>query len=164
MLEQLDFLIRRYNIDLRTDRSHLKSDSCLSQFNGFFVLTVRRGLEGPELVEAVAVQIGRLLLGHEGRRWRWIDARQDRREWTQALRWAAKTLIADELMRQAERQGWELWQLAEEAGVTERLAGIRMDGWLVNHLVSSQPHSDRSQVSPFFVCGGPELLTEETGR
>ncbi|MNL19946.1 hypothetical protein D3C87_1411720 [compost metagenome] len=164
MLEQLDFLIRRYDLDLRLNQGHLKSDSCLSQINGFFVLSVRRGLEGPELVEAIAVQIARLVLGHEGRRWRWLDARQDRREWTQALRWAAKTLIPDELMVQAEREEWELWQLAEEAGVTERLAGIRMDGWLVNHLVPDRLVAESMDRPPFFTRRGPEFLTEETGR
>lgn len=162
MLEQLDFLIRRYDIDLRLNQGHLKSDSCLSQFNGFVVLSVRRGLEGPELAEAIAVQIGRLVLGHAGRRWRWTDERQDRKEWIQALRWAARTLIPDELMATAERQEWELWEIAKEAGVTERLVGIRMDDWLVNHLIPRQRQAQSSSAPPFFTCGGPEFFAEES--
>jgi hypothetical protein len=127
--EAIEYLIRRYNVDVRYNRP-IKSVSSLYVHPGCMpILSVREGLEGRERVEAVAVQLARLMLGHSGRRFLWTHERQDRKEWRQALRTAARLYISDEDMDRAERRHYDPWELADELDVTVRLVLVRAEEW-----------------------------------
>lgn len=123
--------IERYGITLIEGR-RIAHETFLYRAPFGYRLSVRHDLVGQEKLEAVAVQVARIVLGHEFQRSGWRDERAERREWREALRWAAKRLIPDRLMSRASRLGWEAHQLAEEAGVTERLAWIRWGDWTEN--------------------------------
>jgi hypothetical protein len=113
------FYIRRFNIDLR--RRAMRSDSFMTICPGTVLLSVSDRLEGPAATEAAGLQIARLVLGHGFFRSGLTDARLDRREWKAAMRWLARRLITDHLMSEAQRLGLDAWEVAELAGVTERI-------------------------------------------
>jgi hypothetical protein len=117
------FYIRRFNIDLR--RRPMRSDSFMTIQPGVVLLSVSDRLEGSAATEAAGLQIARLVLGHGFFRSGLTDARLDRREWRAAMRWLARRLITDHMMSEAQRLGLEAWEVAELAGVTERIVWFR---------------------------------------
>lgn len=163
--EKFGYLIRRYRIDLQYDRP-IKSLTCLTLMYGDPILSVQEGLEGPELVEAIAIQIGHLVMGSAGRRYRLLPESLQRlcirKDWCRAEKWAAGVMVPDDVLARAEREEWEPWQIAEECQITERLVGIRLDEWLTNHLAREGEPKILDRPPSFFRGRSPKLLAEES--
>lgn len=137
--EAIEFLIKRFDVNLQMERP-IRSLSALTIFPGMKpILSVRDGLEDAERIEAIAVQLGHLALGTAGKRKLWINEREDRRDWKRAFRWAARLLISDEDMDRADRREYDPFELADELGVTVRLVLVRAEEWF----------RQRGQVLPF---------------
>lgn len=121
--------VERFGITI-LDRQPIKSCSFLLAYPwGEFRLKIRADLYGPARLEATAVQIGRIALGHDFKRSTWKDERRERLEWRQAQIWGACRLVHGRLMSRAARQGWEAHELAAEAGVTEFMAWLAWEHW-----------------------------------
>jgi hypothetical protein len=117
------FYLRRFNIDLR--RRQMVADSFMTVYPGLVLLSVSDRLEGAEAIEAAGLQIARLVIGHECFRSGLTSQRIGRREWKAAMRWLARRLITDHMMSEAQRLGLDAWEVAELAGVTERIVYFR---------------------------------------
>lgn len=121
--------IARYGITI-LDRQPIEHLSFVMAYPwGAYRLKIRGDIYGPARLEACAVQVGRIVLGHEFQRSGWKDEKRDRREWREAQRWAARKLIPWRLLSWASREEWEPWELAEVAGVTEWLAWLAWQEW-----------------------------------
>jgi hypothetical protein len=119
------FYIRRFNIDLREGWSMRRADSFMTVYPGMVLLSISGRLEGSEAMEAAGLQIARLALGHGCTRSGLTGERLNRKEWKAAMRWLALLLIPEHVVKEAQRLGWEAWQIAEAAGVSERLVYFR---------------------------------------
>lgn len=124
-------LIRRFNIAIENG-GILAAELC--QLPSFGVLTIRYNQDPARLLEAVAIQMGFLELGYLTGDACWFDGRQPGevrswREWRNAVKWAARYLVPDAVMEEAERQGWNGEQIAYECGVTVFLADVRFWMW-----------------------------------
>lgn len=140
-MDRLEPYLIRHNVDLRRDWPIL--NDCfmtVRRDRGDVVISVCRGLMGPDVVEAVGVQIARLELQHPCHRSGWISWRDHNREWREALRWLSRTLVSEFCLERAEALGLEPWELAEELHVTERLV----------YLAYQERERRRGKVVPFF--------------
>jgi hypothetical protein len=121
--------VERYSITI-LDRQPIANASFVYAYPwGEFRLKIRGDLYGPARLEAAAVQVGRIALGHDFKRSGWKDERRNRREWLEAQQWAARRLIPWRMLSWAFREQWEPWELAETAGVTEWLAWLAWKDW-----------------------------------
>lgn len=122
--------VARYAITI-LDRQPIVHDSFVYAYPwGAYRLKVRSGLYGAARLEACAVQVGRIVLGHDFKRSGWRDERRNNREWRQAQIWAAQRLVPWRLLSRASGEGWEPWELAEAAGVTEYMAWLAAELWM----------------------------------
>jgi hypothetical protein len=96
---------------------------------GGFRMSIQQGLHGVPLLEAVALQMGRIVMGHDFKRSGYKEERRDRRDWRAAEAWAAKRLIPDRCMKLARRLGQDPWDVARDIGVSERLVIVRYNIW-----------------------------------
>ncbi|MFN3431560.1 MAG: hypothetical protein ACK46X_16605, partial [Candidatus Sericytochromatia bacterium] len=99
MDSKLEFLMKRHGVHVRLDQP-IQRPAYLTKLPTHYELAVRAGLEGPELDEAVAFQLARLLLGQLER----LDKDGDTKlaEWRQAVFLAARMLVPDELAARAD--------------------------------------------------------------
>jgi hypothetical protein len=121
----------RYNIDLRygLDSRLRRSDSCLTIYPDRCVLSIHESIDGPYAVDEVAIQLAYLLQGHAFKRHRRTGEIRDVRLHRRMMVLAAEIAMPDKLMRQAQREQWEPWQVAEASGATMRLVFLRFECW-----------------------------------
>lgn len=152
--------LRRWDVEIYEDKLIKHPVFVTVMPGGRYQMSIQRGLRGIARVEAVALQFGRIALGHDFQRSGYKDERRNRREWLQAEVWAAKKLIPEASMRMARRCGLDPWELAREVGVSERLVVVRYNTWAhrrgqILHLLTSRlPHTEealRKAGAPFFV-------------
>jgi hypothetical protein len=124
MDSKLEFLMKRHGVHVRLDQP-IQRAAYLTKLPTHYELAVRSGLDGPELNEAVAFQLARLMLGQLER----LDKDGDTKlaEWRQAIFLAARMLVPDELAMRAEQDGWDPTRLAAACGVTDMLASARLE-------------------------------------
>ena len=121
---RLDFLLKRHNVHVRLNQN-IQRPAYLTRLPARTELAVQFGVHGAELNEVVAIQLSRLMLGQlEGLK---KDGPTKLAEWRQAVREAARLLIPDEAVEQAEREGWEPARLAHHCEATELLAHVRLE-------------------------------------
>jgi hypothetical protein len=117
----------RITIFMNVDIEHLVFVSL--QAGGGYRFSIQRGLHGVRLLESVAFQMGRIVMGHDFQRSGFKDEKRDRREWRAAEAWAAQRLIPDRCMKLARRLGQDPWDVARDIGVSERLVIVRYNIW-----------------------------------
>jgi hypothetical protein len=125
---RLEFLLKRHNVRVKREQP-IGRDAYLTRLPSHTELALRAGLAEPELLQAVAVQLARLTLGHLDH----LDKSGDAKlaEWGDAVLEAARMLIPDSAAEAAEREGLEPRVLAERLGVTELLAQARLEDRLL---------------------------------
>jgi hypothetical protein len=128
---RLAFLLKRHNVHVKRDMP-IGRDAYMTRMPTHAELALRAGLEGPELHQAVAVQLARLTLGQLDQLGKSGDAKLA--EWRDAVLEAARLLIPDEAVEAAERDGLGPRELAARLGVTELLAQARLEDRLLREL------------------------------
>lgn len=125
---RLDFLLKRHNVKVRLNQN-IQRPAYLTRLPGHAELAVQFGVHGAELNEVVAIQLARLMLGQlDGLQ---KDGTTKLAEWREAVREAAKLLIPDEAVEQAEREGWDAERLAAHCPATSLLAQARLEERLI---------------------------------
>lgn len=125
---RFDFLLKRHNVQVRLNQN-IQRPAYLTRLPSHTDLAVQFGVHGPELNEVVAIQLARLTLGQlDGLN---KDGATKLAEWRKAVLEAAKLLIPDAAVEQAELEGWAPARLAEHCEATDLLAHARLEERLI---------------------------------
>jgi hypothetical protein len=125
---RLDFLLKRHNVQVRLHQN-IQRPAYLTRLPSHTDLAVQFGVHGPELNEVVAIQLARLMLGQlDGLN---KDGATKLAEWREAVLEAAKLLIPDEAVEQAEQEGWPPNRLADHCAATDLLVQARLEERLI---------------------------------
>ena len=121
--------VQRYNITIHPDARIEHAVFVTAYPWGAYRMSTQVGLHGLPLLEAVALQIGRIVLGHDFQRSGYKAEKRNRKEWRQAEAWAACRLVPDRAMRLARRLGQDPRDIARDLGLSERFVIVRYNLW-----------------------------------
>lgn len=136
-MNRFELLFIKYNVDLRS--TWLANDVAMTKNpTGTVVITYCKRLSMQEAVVGVAMMLGVLEMRWQGSQFRFrfpipsdplplkTRARQARRDYRQAMRWASRYLIPERMLKDLESEGREPWELCETECLTPEIVGLRV--------------------------------------
>lgn len=121
--------MRRHRVVVRLS-ADLPTASLVMRAGPVVLVSLHRRLPATLAREELAYSLGRLALEGPPEPGDYLlPERVKRRLSRRAMVWALARLMPEELVRQAEREEWEPWQLAEAAGVSVEAAALRIELW-----------------------------------
>lgn len=162
MIERhLAFILRRFKVEAKDGPVHLAS---LAHADAGLELLVEAGAPREEQLEYAAIQLGYVAMNFKRPQKRApLYSEREREEYAQVIYWAARALIPDNAVREAEREGWDARKMAHECEVTLRMATVRIKRWKAERRERAPQLGEVVEIRGSVPAASPEYKVDEYG-